>query len=160
MPRWTGTWLSGPEVTLGELRRGPDDWVGKRLGLPRDGEGSVATLSTRAFAFVVDIVASAMVAGLVVAFVQDPTPAQRQGAALAVLAVEHVLLVGLTGQTLGMRLLGLQVLRLPDPSRPPGLLAAATRTLPLLMSLGLTGFFTSQGRGIHDQLARCVVVRA
>lgn len=159
MPRWTGTWLEGPGVTLGELRH-PDTYPGERLGLPREGTGSVATFSARLVAFTADIFASALVAGLINVWVAHPTPVQRQLAALGVLAAEHVLLVALTGQTLGMRMLGLKVLRLKDVSRPPGLLPALTRTVPLLLTLGLTGFFTRDGRGAHDLAAGCVVIRA
>lgn len=158
MPRWTGTWLSGPGVTLGELRN-PDSWPGERLGLPREGSGSVAPFGVRAFAFAVDVVAAGLASGLINAFVHQPSGAQRQAAAYAVLALEHVLLVALTGQTLGMRLLGLKVLRLADVTKVPGLVAAVLRTFPLLLTLGLAGFFTRDGRGAHDLVAGCVVVR-
>lgn len=158
MARWTGTWLSGPEHTLSELRN-PDSWPGKRLGLPREGSGSVASFSARAFAFAIDLVVAGLASGLINAFVADPTGPQRQAAAYAFLALEHVVLVAVAGQTLGMRLLGLKVLRLADPTRVPGLVAAFLRTVPLLASVGLAGFFTRDGRGAHDLLAGCVVVR-
>src|ERR1700741_4335549 len=99
MPRWTGTWLQGPGVTLGELRH-PDSWPGQRLGLPRAGSGSLAPVSARALAFAVDLVVAALASGLVIGFVHHPTPTQRQGVAYAVLALEQVLLVALKGQTL------------------------------------------------------------
>jgi len=159
MPRWTGTWLEGPGVTLGELRN-PATYAGERFGLPREGSGSLATFSARLAAFTLDVLASALIAGLLNVFVSDPSPTQRQAAAFGVLAAEHVLLVALTGQTLGMRLLGLTVLRLKDIARPPGIIAALVRTVPLLLTLGLTGFFTKDGRGAHDLAAGCVVVRA
>jgi len=158
MARWTGTWLQGPGVTLGELRN-PSTWPGSRLGLPRDGSGSVATFSVRAFGFVIDIVASALVGSLISGALDDPSPSTRQLVALGVLLAEQVFFVALTGQTLGMRLLGVKVLRLSDVSRPPGLLAALGRALPLLLTVGLAGFFTRDGRGLHDLLAGCVVVR-
>lgn len=158
MARWTGTWLEGPGVTLGQLRD-PEGWPGSRLGLPREGSGAVATSGARAAAFGVDIVVSALASGLVIAFVHQPTGTQRQVAAYAVLLLEHVLLVALTGQTLGMRLLGLKVVRLADVTRVPGLAAALLRTVPLLLSVGLAGLFTRDGRGLHDLLAGCVVVR-
>jgi uncharacterized RDD family membrane protein YckC len=158
VPRWTGTWLQGPDVTLRELRD-PGGWPGKRLGLPQEGPGSLAPWSGRAMAFFVDIVASALASGLVVAQLDDPSDAQRQGIAYAVLALEHVLLVGLTGQTLGMRLLGYKVLRLSDVARPPGFVPAVARTVPLLLSAGLIGFFTKDGRGLHDVVAGAAVVR-
>lgn len=158
MARWTGTWLSGPETTLRELRD-PQGWPGSRLGLPKEGPGSLAPFSGRAFAFFVDIVASALVAGLFVRAIEDPSGLQRQAAAYAVLALEHVLFVALTGQTLGMRLLGYKVVHLKEPGRVPGFLPALLRTLPLLLTAGLLGFFTKDGRGWHDVIAGSVVVR-
>jgi uncharacterized RDD family membrane protein YckC len=158
MARWTGTWLSGPEHTLGELRN-PDTWPGSRLGLPKEGTGSVATFSARAAAFMVDVVASTLLAGLVILVIQDPTPTERQLAGYVVLALEHVVLVALTGQTLGMRLLGLRVVRLTDRTGVPGFVPALTRTVLLLLSVGLAAFFTKDGRGLHDLAAGSVVVR-
>ena len=158
MARWTGTWLEGPGVTLGELRD-PSTWPGSRLGLPQEGSGSVAPFGVRAFGFAVDIVASALAAGLVTSQLQAPSTLTRQLIPYAVLAVEHVLMVALTGQTLGMRLMGTKVVRLRDVTRPPGLVTAVARTLPLLLTVGLAGFFTRDGRGAHDLLAGCVVLR-
>lgn len=159
MPRWTGTWLQGPEVTLGELRN-PEGWQGRRLGLPREGRGAMATFSGRLAGFVIDIVASALLAGLVVAFLDNPTPVERQGAALVALALEQVVLVALTGQTLGMRAMGLTVVRLRVPERVPGIVPSAVRAFVLLATFGLSGFFTRDGRGVHDLLAGCAVVRS
>jgi uncharacterized RDD family membrane protein YckC len=159
MPRWTGDWLSGPQHTLRELRS-PETWPGERLGLPREGAGSVASFSARAAAFGVDLLLSGLASGLVNSFVHDPTGTQRQAAAYAVLFLEHVLLVALTGQTVGMRLLGLRVVRRADPARVPGLLTALLRTVPLLVTAGLAAFFGRDGRGLHDMLAGSVVVRA
>ena len=146
-------------MTLGELRS-PDTWPGSRLGLPREGRGAVATFSVRVIAFLADILASGLAGGLINAFVAHPSPAQRQGAGLGVLFLESFLLVALTGQTLGMRVTGLQVLRLKDPERVPGLVAALVRTVPLIATLGLVAFFTKDGRGLHDLAAGTVVVRS
>jgi uncharacterized RDD family membrane protein YckC len=145
-------------VTLGELRN-PDTWPGQRLGLPREGSGSVAPFGVRAFGFALDIVASALVAGLVTAQLDHPSDVTRQLVPYAVLLLEQVLMVALVGQTLGMRVMGTKVVRLKDVTRPPGLLAALARTVPLLLTVGLAGFFGRDGRGAHDLLAGCVVVR-
>ena len=158
MPRWTGTWLQGPGVTLGELRD-PSTWPGSRLGLAREGSGAVAPSSVRAFAFVVDIVASALVASLIASQLDKPSDLVRQLIPYGVLLAEHVAFVALTGQTLGMRMMGIKVVRLKDVTRPPGFLTALGRTVPLLVTAGLAGFFTRDGRGVHDLLAGCVVVR-
>lgn len=160
MARWTGTWLEGPGATLGEIRRGPDSWLGKSLGLPREGENSIASFSARLAAFVVDVLASSLVGALITAQVHDPSGTTRQAVAYGVLFVEHVLFVALTGQTFGMRLLNLKVLRLKDTAHVPGLVPALLRTVPLLLTIGLTGFFTRDGRGYHDLAAGTVVVRA
>ena len=158
MARWTGTWLQGPEVTLGELRN-PNGYPGEQLGLPREGAGSLASFSARLGAFGVDIVASALIASLLNVWVHQPTPIQRQGASIAVLTVEQLLLVALSGQTLGMRLLDLRVLRFRDVTRPPGIVWSAVRTLILMLTFGLAGFFTKNGRGLHDLAAGSIVVR-
>ena len=159
MPRWTGDWLSGPQHTLRELRA-PDTWPGERLGLPREGAGSVAPFSARAAAFAIDVLLSGVASGLINAFVTNPTGTQRQAAAYAVLGLEHVLLVALTGQTVGMRVLGLRVVRLADRTAVPGLVTALLRTVPLLVTAGLAAFFGRDGRGLHDMLAGSAVVRA
>jgi uncharacterized RDD family membrane protein YckC len=159
MARWTGTWLQGPDVTLGELRN-PDGYQGERWGLPREGAGSLASFSARLGAFGLDIAACALIAGLVNVWVSQPTPVQRQGAGIVVLTLEQLLLVALTGQTLGMRLLDLKVLRFKDVTRPPGAVWSAVRTLVLIVTLGLAGFFTKGGRGLHDLAAGTAVVRA
>jgi uncharacterized RDD family membrane protein YckC len=158
MARWTGTWLDGPGVTLGELRNS-ETWPGSRIGLPRAGSGSVAPFGVRAMAFLIDIVASSLVSGLVAASLERPSPTDRQVAAYVVLFLEQLLLVGLTGQTLGMRLLDLKVLRIKAADRPPGFVTALVRTVPLLLTVGLAGFFTRDGRGMHDLAAGSVVVR-
>jgi uncharacterized RDD family membrane protein YckC len=158
MARWTGTWLEGPGVTLGELRD-PSTWPGSRLGLPREGSGAVAPFSVRAFAFFLDIVASALIAGLITAQLEKPSDLVRQLIPYGVLLAEHIVLVALTGQTLGMRLMGIKVVRLKDVTRPPGLLTAVGRTIPLLLTVGLSGFFTRDGRGVHDLLAGSAVLR-
>ncbi|MCU1587458.1 MAG: domain containing protein [Frankiales bacterium] len=158
MARWTGTWLQGPGVTLGELRN-PGTWPGSRLGLPQTGSGSVAPFGVRAFGFALDIVASALAAGIVSAQLDHPSDLTRQLIPYGVLLLEQVILVALTGQSLGMRVMGIKVVRLSDVSRPPGFLAALARALPLLLSAGLAGFFTRDGRGVHDLIAGCVVLR-
>ena len=158
MARWTGTWLQGPGASLSEVRN-PGSWPGSRLGLPQQGSGSVAPFGARAGAFVVDVLASALVATLFNALL-DPSDRQRQLASYAVLALEHVVFVALTGQTLGMRVLGLTVLRLGHPGRLPGALPSVLRTSILLLSLGLAALFSRDGRGLHDVAAGTAVVRA
>jgi uncharacterized RDD family membrane protein YckC len=149
MSRWTGAWLSGAESVSG---RTPVD----RFGLPEQGPGAPAGTGRRVVAYFVDALASALVAAL---FIPDPESAARGLLGVGVLAAEYVVLLSLTGQTFGMRLLGLRVLRLAHRDRPPGLQAALLRTA--LLVLLIPALLTDQdGRGLHDKAAGTVVVRA
>lgn len=126
------------------------------LGLPEDGPGSPAPVAKRLLAYVVDAVASTLIAGL---FVHRPDDPQRGLLTIAVFLLEYLVLVSTTGQTLGMRLARLRVLRLAAPDRPPGLLPVAVRTA--LLSLFVPAVVIDRyGRGLHDRAAGTVVVRS
>ena len=150
MPRWTGTWLSGPGAA-GVSLRPEGEWRGKRLGLPEEGSGAVATFGRRMIAFVVDAVVCALVAGL---WTAPDAPGLWSFVPLAVL---YVVAVPLTGQTLGMRLLGLRLVQFgnarPDVPRAVLRFVLLVLLIPALIS-------DRDGRGLHDKAARSVVVRA
>ena len=145
-------------MTLRELRH-PDSWHGQALGLPREGSSAVATFSGRVLAFLIDIAFSGVIGALVVSQLQNPSPVTRQLVPVVILLLEHVLLVGVMGQTVGMRVMSLKVLRLKDVSTVPGFVAALGRAVVLIGTFGLAGFFGRDGRGLHDLVFGCVVVR-
>lgn len=156
MARWTGTWLSG----LGAV---PDAvpqarWRGERLGLPEEGDGSLAGTKARLGAFVIDLLAGALIGGLLRVFVEDPTPGQRSLAVNAAFALEVLLLTALTGRSLGMGLVGIRVARLADRTGVPGFLPAAIRTALLLLLVPVV-VVDRDGRGLHDKAAGTVVLR-
>jgi uncharacterized RDD family membrane protein YckC len=150
MARWTATWLSGP-AAAGASLRAEGEWRGKRLGLPERGPGSVATFGRRMIAFVVDTVASALIAGL---FTAPDAPGPWSFVPLAVL---YVVVVRFTGQTLGMRLLGLRLIRVGSPSPLTVPRAAARLVLLCLLIPALVS--DRDGRGLHDKAAGSAVVR-
>lgn len=125
-------------------------------GLPGSGPGSPASVAARLLAYLVDAVASTLVAGL---FVRRPDDPQRGLLTLAVFLLEYLVLVSTTGQTLGMRLTRLRVVRLAAPDQVPGLLPVAVRTA-LLSLLVPAVVIDRYGRGLHDRAAGTVVVRA
>ena len=129
---------------------------GTDLGLPATGPGAVASLGARLLAYVVDSVASALIAAL---FVPDAVDPRRGILTLVVFVVMYLLLGSLAGQTLGMRLVGVRMLRLGSPDGPPGLLAMLVRTA-LLVLLVPAVVTDRNGRGLHDRAAGVVVVRA
>jgi uncharacterized RDD family membrane protein YckC len=151
MARWTGTWLSGLGAA-GVSLRPEGTHPGQRFGLPAEGSGAVATFGRRLLAFAVDAVLTGFVAGLFTA----PEPPREWG--LLPLAVLYVPIVTLTGQTAGMRLLGLRLIRLQDGPRVD-LLRAALRFA--LLALLIPALITDRdGRGLHDRAAGTAVVRA
>ena len=139
--------------------RRPDGWKGRRLGLPPEGLGAVATTGSRVAAFFVDLLAGGLIGGLVNTFVTDPTPLQRTLSGNGAFALQVLLLTALTGQSLGMKLIGIRVVRLTAPSRAPGFLPSAVR-LALLLLLVPAMIFDRDGRGLHDKAAGTVVLRA
>ena len=159
-----GSWLEG---TPG--RPVPDGVSGEQAAA---GAGVRAGVGRRVAALAVDWVASLAVSALL--WPSDaggvlPLLAGDSMATLAVFAGSSTVLVGLLGHTVGHRLLGLRVVRRPDPSvaatcahavdRPaPGLLAAAVRTALLCLVIPAVVWDRS-GRGLHDVAARTDVVR-
>ena len=124
---------------------------GAALGLPAEGPGSLASFGQRSLAFVVDALAAALIAGLVTA------PELPRNWSLLSFGLITVVFLLLTGQTPGMRVLGL---RLAHP-RPQGRVAvwrAVVRT-GLLMLLLPALVVDSDGRGLHDRLTDTAVVR-
>ena len=157
MARWTGTWLSGL-AAAGIDTTAQDGWRGRRLGMPPEGSGAIATPGSRLAAFVVDIVVAGLIGGLVNVILVDPTPGQRAISGNAAFTLEVLLLTALTGQSIGMRLLGIRVVRLDDRDAPPGFLPAAIRTALLLLILPAV-VFDRDGRGLHDKAAGTAVVQ-
>lgn len=154
--RWTGTWLSGPGAAGSEE---PDlAPPGSRLGLPPSGPGSIASTGARLLAFSLDILVGVLIGGLVVVFLAEVSPQQRSLANNLAFALQIVVLQALTGQSMGMRAMGIRVRRL-DADGPIGLLPALLRTA-LLVLLVPALIYDRDRRGLHDRAARTVVVRA
>jgi uncharacterized RDD family membrane protein YckC len=128
------------------------------LGLPASGPGSVAAVGARVVAFVLDLVTGALIGGLLRVIEAHPTDAQRLLAVNGAFALQVILLQTLTGQSVGMRLLGLRVHALRRAGLP-GFVPVAVRTA-LLMLLLPALVFDRDGRGLHDRAAGTVVVRA
>jgi uncharacterized RDD family membrane protein YckC len=141
--RWTGTWLSGTTASPGTKA----DYPGQRLGLPRSGPGSVAGVGRRLGALVIDWL---MCEAIAWAAFHD------QYWTLAVFAVETWLLTGLTGYTVGKRLLGMRVARLDG--KPVGLFMSLVRLL-LFLAVVPPLIFDVDQRGLHDKASNTVVVR-
>ena len=122
-------------------------------GAPPEGEpGSVAPAAPRLGAFVVDIVLSALVAGI---FTAPELPRNRS---LLVFSVLYFGFTVLAQQTPGMRLLKLRVVRVDRPV-PIGLWRSLVRTLGVILLVPAL-LRDESGRSLHDRLTQTAVVRA
>ena len=124
---------------------------GAALGLPREGPGSLAGFGQRVGAFLIDAVAAALVTGLVTA----PQPPGNWS--LLTFAAMTVVFLVATGQTPGMRLLGLRLAH-PRQGRRLALWRAVVRT-GLLVLLVPALVVDGDGRGLHDRLTDTAVIR-
>ena len=119
---------------------------------PETGPGSVAPAGPRLGAFLVDVVLSSLVAAL---FTLPDLPRNRS---LLVFAVLYFGFTVLVGQTPGMRLLKLRVVRL-DGKAPVGVWRAAVRTAGVILLVPAL-LRDREGRSLHDRLTQTAVVRA
>jgi uncharacterized RDD family membrane protein YckC len=133
---------------------------GQRLGLPSVGPGSPAPTGRRLGAFIVDCVASSLVAGLfTAAFGHHHGSSSLPGSwSLSPFALNYVVGLSLLGRTLGMNLFGVRVIRVDRPTRIT-VLDAIVRTI-LLCLLVPALIWDKDGRGLHDRVARTAVVLA
>ncbi|WP_431678227.1 RDD family protein [Kitasatospora sp. KL5] len=147
-----GSWLDGPKAAA-EKMGAEFGYRGERLGLPKEGPGSVAGPGRRLGALFVDgwlcsLVAYGLLAG------GDQGSANLWTTPLFYLVT--VLLLTTSGTTVGKRLFGLRVVRLDGAraSIPQVLL----RTL-LLCLVVPAAIWDRDTRGLHDKAVGCVEVR-
>ncbi|MFD3520236.1 RDD family protein [Streptomyces sp. NPDC058653] len=146
-----GSWLSGPRATAEEM--GADfGYRGERLGLPKEGPGSVAPFGRRFGALFLDWALCMLIAyGL---FARDAQSASNY--ALGILLVLNIVTVGTVGFTPGKRVFGLRVIS--EGRERLGIGWAVVRSA--LLCLGLPALIWDRdGRGLHDRLGRAVQVR-
>ncbi|WP_163547367.1 RDD family protein [Candidatus Frankia nodulisporulans] len=150
MGRALGGWLEGPGLPH-------DEPLGVRLGLPEHGRGSVVGFGPRLAAYLIDaVVANLMVGVLFLLGVRYSTNV-RGLAIYLIFLLEELILISASGQTIGMRLMGIRVIRLRDR----GLQSwpwIALRTL-LLALLVPVFIWDRDQRGTHDRAAGTAVVR-
>jgi uncharacterized RDD family membrane protein YckC len=137
---------------------------GEKLGLPESGRASLAPPGIRIAAWIVDAVASSLVAALFVnAFA--PRDAHHDFASrlpgywsLIPFAVDYVIGMLVAGRTLGMYLFGLRVIRV-DRDEPVNPWRAVLRTVLLMLFIPAV-VFDKDGRGLHDRYTDTAVVRS
>ncbi|MGP4110716.1 RDD family protein [Streptomyces sp. 4N509B] len=148
-----GSWLSGPRAAAEDM--GVDfGYRGERLGLPKEGQGSVAPVGRRLLAILIDWALCTLIAYGLLA---DGQPAAASNWALIVFFLLGLATVGTIGVTPGKRLMNLRVVsvsgaRLSFPR-------AALRTLLLCLAVPAL-IWDRDTRGLHDRFAGAVQVRS
>lgn len=127
---------------------------GQRLGLPKEGPGSIAPLGRRFGAIAVDWALCMLIAyGL---FSGGDSQATGNWA-LGILLALNVLTVGTLGYTPGKRLLGLRVVS--EHGGRLGFGWTAVRSVLLCLAIPAL-IWDRDSRGLHDRLGRAVQVRS
>lgn len=121
---------------------------GERLGLPKEGPGSVAGFGRRTGAIFIDWA----IALLVTRVVFDT----NAWVTLAVFGLEYLVTLPLLGATVGMRILRIGVVT-PEGVQP-GALMTLVRTVLLCLAVPALIWDRDQ-RGLHDKASGTVVVR-
>ena len=147
-----GGWLSGPR-SVAEAAGVDLGYPGQRLGLPEDGQNSVGGMTRRLVATFLDWTLAQLI---VLGAMPNSTSGERAVPILAVFVLINLTLVTTVGAGVGGRLLGLRVARLDGANPSPGSVLVRT----LLLALVIPALFIDRDyRGIHDRLARSIVVR-
>ncbi|MBW1604540.1 RDD family protein [Streptomyces sp. JJ66] len=147
-----GSWLSGPRAAAEDM--GIDfGYRGERLGLPREGSGSIAPVGRRFAAIFIDWLLC-----LLIAYGLLASEGSRDAGnwALVVFGVMSFLTLSTVGCTPGKRIVGLRVVSVNGGrlSVPRVLL----RTVLLLLVIPAL-VWDRDSRGLHDRLAGAVQVR-
>ena len=130
------------------------EYAGQRLGLPREGSGSVAGWGRRILALLLDILASGLVAQLIASAVSWDSTLEAQLPTL-VFFLEVSVFTALLGGSFGQLALRIGVVRL-DGERL-GLLRPLLRTL-LICLIVPPLIFNRDNRGLHDLAVNTVAV--
>jgi len=131
----------------------PSTWPGERLGVPREGRGSIGRPGRRIGALAIDW-ALALLIALFVAPYESPLHAWYT---LGVFVVMQVLFIPTIGGSIGHRLAGLHVV--PMAGGWIGLWRPIVRSLLLALVVPAL-IWDSDQRGLHDRIAGTVIIRA
>ena len=147
-----GSWIEGP----GASSRDGESYPGSRLGMPQRGPGSVARFGRRLVGVMIDWLLCSLVAAALWGY---SITGGDSGSfkPLVLFAIQHLILVGTIGFTIGHRVVGLRVVRLGGGL--PGFVPALARTILLVLAIPAL-IWDRDDRGLHDKVAGTVVIRA
>jgi uncharacterized RDD family membrane protein YckC len=134
--------------TLERVTQSAQDYPGERLGLPRDGSGSIGRLGRRVGALFIDYGAAYLISGF---FGWDPL------AILALFAAIQIVFLPTLQGSPGHRIFGLRLVRVDGAW--VGLWRPIVRTALLIVVIPAVIWDADQ-RGLHDKAAGTVLIRS
>jgi uncharacterized RDD family membrane protein YckC len=156
MARAIGSWLSGPGPNSGSQDKGPNDYPGQRLGLPRTGPRSLARMGRRIAALFVDWLIAYGLAALAMSFGLVSMTSLSTAVLLSWFVLGAVS-VRLFGFTPGQFALGLMVVPV-DGRQHVGFGRAVVRGI--LIAVVIPALITdADWRGLQDKVTNTAVVR-
>ncbi|MDN3494368.1 RDD family protein [Planococcus sp. APC 4015] len=126
----------------------PDPYPGERLGLPKDGSGSIAKLGRRIIGVAIDWACAVLIS--VAFFDYDPI------ATSVVFVVVQAVFIPTIGGSPGQRVLGMRVQRVTGGW--PGLWRPLVRSVLLALVIPAV-IWDADHRGLHDKVAGTVLLR-
>jgi uncharacterized RDD family membrane protein YckC len=147
-----GSWLSGPRATAEQM--GVEfGYHGERLGLPKEGPGSIASVGRRVAALFIDWFLCALIAYGLLAH-RDLRLANNW--TLVVFAAVSMVGLALVGATPGKLVMRTRVVQVDGSRLTP--LGALLRTLLLVLVVPAV-VFDRDTRGLHDKAVKAVQIR-
>ena len=134
----------------------PSTYAGKRLGLPPDGRGSVASWARRIVALFIDWFASLLVASVIAGPAVMAGHGWETWLPLLVFWVEASFFTALLGGSFGQLVMRVAVVHIDG--RPVSLFVALVRTLMICLVVPPV-IYNLDRRGLHDLAARTVTIR-
>lgn len=141
----------------------PETYQGERLGLPREGVGSIASFLRRLVALLVDWLLCQLIATTFWDIRWGEVSGAEAFITLGLFFVVNVVLVTTIGTTVGHRLMGVRVVATDAVAQghataapPPGRSVIRAALLCLFIPAVI---MDGDGRGLHDKAARTVVVQ-
>ena len=135
-----------------------NSYPGERLGLPREGTGSIARLGRRVGALAIDLVSATLISYAFFGYTDPVTDlrfADPIAANVAFFAIQVVFIPTIGGSP-GHRLLGMRLMRVDGAWT--GVWRPLVRTVLLMLVIPAV-IWDSDQRGLHDKAASTVLVR-
>ena len=130
----------------------PSKWPGERLGLPNEGQLSIARFGRRLGAILFDWFCALMITMLF------PVAEVLEGLVTgAIFAIMQVIFIPTTGGSIGHRIFGLRIIKLGGGW--VGAWRPLVRTVLLMLIIPVLVWDSDQ-RGFHDKIAGTALVRA